>query len=128
MTPRILTSETVYRGYVRDEKIISLEEAVRKLSALPAQNLSLQNRGMLREGYFADGVVFDPSTVQDHATYERPHQLATGVDDVWINGVQALRDGEATGAPSGRFVRGRAWTGLSGGGCRDSSRQWTWSR
>jgi N-acyl-D-amino-acid deacylase len=116
----------VLAKYVRDEKVITLQEAIRKLSAFPAQNLSLKNRGMLRAGYFADVVVFDPSTVQDHATYESPHQLATGVDNVWVNGVQALRDGEATGLPSGRVVRGRAWTGLPGGGCRTSSRQWVW--
>jgi N-acyl-D-amino-acid deacylase len=118
----------VLAKYVREEKVIKLEEAIRKLSAYPAQNLSLKDRGMLREGYFADVVVFDPQTVQDHATYERPHQLATGVDEVWVNGVQALRNGKATGAASGRVVRGRAWTGLSGGGCRASSRQWTWSK
>ena len=116
----------VLAKYVREEKVITLQEAIRKLSAFPAQNLSLKNRGMLRAGYFADVVVFDPSTVKDHATYESPHQLATGVDDVWVNGVQALRDGEATGLPSGRVVRGRAWTGLPGGGCRASSRQWIW--
>jgi N-acyl-D-amino-acid deacylase len=118
----------VLAKYVRDEKVITLQEAIRKLSALPAQNLSLKSRGMLRQGYFADVVVFDPSTVQDHATYESPHQLATGVDEVWVNGVEALRDGEATGAPSGRVVRGRAWTGLRDGGCRADSRQWTWVR
>lgn len=117
----------VLAKYVREEKVITLEEAIRKLSAFPAQTLSLKDRGMLRKGYFADVVVFDPRTVQDHATYERPHQLATGVDDVWVNGVEALRDGEATGAHSGRVVRGRAWTGLQGGGCRAGSRQWTWS-
>jgi N-acyl-D-amino-acid deacylase len=116
----------VLAKYVREEKVITLQEAIRKLSAFPAQNLSLKNRGMLRAGYFADVVVFDPSTVQDHATYENPHQLATGMDDVWVNGVQALRDGKATGAPSGRVVRGRAWTGLPGGGCRTSTRQWVW--
>jgi N-acyl-D-amino-acid deacylase len=118
----------VLAKYVRDEKVIKLEEAIRKLSAFPAQNLSLKDRGMLRPGYFADVVIFDPGTVQDHATYERPHQLATGVDDVWINGVRALRDGEATGAASGRVVHGRAWTGQPGGGCRAEGGQWTWSR
>ena len=118
----------VLAKYVREEKVITLEEAIRKLSAFPAQNLSLKDRGMLREGYFADVVVFDPRTVQDHATYEHPHQLATGVDDVWINGVRALRNGEATGAPSGRVVRGRAWSGVPGAGCRASSGQWTWSK
>ncbi len=118
----------VLAKYVRDDKAISLEEAVRKLSALPAQNLSLKDRGMLRKGYFADVVIFDPHTVQDHATYERPHQLSTGVEEVWINGVQALDNGKATGLPSGRFVRGRAWSGAPGGGCRAGSQQWTWSK
>ena len=118
----------VLAKYVRDEKVISLQEAIRKLSALPAQNLSLQDRGRLRKGYFADVVVFDPATVQDHATYDHPHQLSTGVDEVWINGIEALHHGKATGAPSGRFVRGRAWTGYPGGGCRASSEQWTWSK
>ena len=66
--------------------------------------------------------------IQDHSTYERPQQLATGVDDVWVNGVRALRHGEATGAASGRAVRGRAWTGAVGGGCRAGAREWTWSR
>jgi N-acyl-D-amino-acid deacylase len=118
----------VLAKYVRDEKAIKLEEAIRKLSAFPAQTLSLKDRGMLREGYFADVVVFDPRTVQDHATYEHPHQLATGVEQVWVNGVQALHDGEATGAASGRVVRGRAWTGYPGAGCRAGSQRWTWSR
>jgi N-acyl-D-amino-acid deacylase len=118
----------VLAKYVREDRIIKLEEAVRKLSALPAQNLSLKDRGMLRDGYFADVVIFDPRTVQDHATYEHPHQLSTGMDEVWVNGVQALHNGEATRAPSGRFVRGRAWTGYPGGGCRAASQQWTWSK
>ncbi len=118
----------VLAKYVRDQKVISLQEAIRKLSALPAQNLSLEGRGMLRKGYFADVVIFDPATVQDHATYERPHQLSTGVEEVWINGIEALHNGTATGLPSGRFVRGRAWTGYPGGGCRASSRHWTWSK
>ena len=107
--------------------MLTLPAAIRKLSALPARNLSLRDRGELRAGYFADVVVFDPQAVQDHATYEKPHQLATGVDDVWINGVRALRAGEATGAPSGRVVRGRAWTGFAGGGCRAASREWEWN-
>jgi N-acyl-D-amino-acid deacylase len=118
----------VLAKYVRDEKVISTEQAIRKLSALPAQNLSIKDRGMLRKGYFADVVIFDPRTVQDHSTYEKPHQLASGVDEVWINGVQALHEGAATGAPSGRFVRGRAWTGYPGGGCRADGKQWTWSK
>jgi N-acyl-D-amino-acid deacylase len=116
----------VLAKYVRDDKVISMQEAIRKLAALPAETLSLSDRGMLKTGYFADVVVFDPETIQDHATYEKPHQLATGVKDVWVNGVQALKDEVATGAPSGRVVRGRAWTGASGGGCRKSAADWKW--
>lgn len=112
--------------YVREEQVITLQEAVRKLTTLPADNLSLQHRGRLAPGYFADVVVFDPATIQDHSTYEKPHQLATGVEDVWVNGALALKNGEATGAASGRFVRGRAWSGAPGGGCRASSREWHW--
>jgi N-acyl-D-amino-acid deacylase len=112
--------------YVGEEKVITLQEAIRKLSALPAANLSLQRRGRLKAGYFADVVVFDPATIQDHATYEKPHQLATGVDYVWVNGILALKHGTATGASSGRFVHGRAWSGLPSGGCRASSKQWQW--
>jgi N-acyl-D-amino-acid deacylase len=118
----------VLAKYVREEKRLSLAEAIRKLSAMPAQNLSLKDRGMLKKGYLADIVVFDPATVQDHATFEKPMQLATGVDHVLINGGFALKDGNATGAPTGRFVHGRAWTGAPGGGCRASAKDWTWSR
>lgn len=114
--------------YVRDEKALSLQQAVRKLAALPAATLSLRDRGMLKVGYFADILVFDPQTIQDHATYEKPQQLATGIDQVWVNGIRALRDGSATGAHSGRAVRGRAWTGAPGGGCRASADDWTWQR
>jgi N-acyl-D-amino-acid deacylase len=113
--------------YVRDEHALTLPEAIRKLSAQPVLNLSLPERGMLRRGYFADVVIFDPKTIQDHATYAQPHQLATGVSYVFVNGKLALKEGQATGAASGRFVRGRAWTGAAGGGCRASSRNWTWS-
>ena len=113
--------------YVREEKVLSLEQAIRKLTALPAATLSLTDRGMLKAGDFADVVVFDAATIQDHATYEHPHQLATGVDEVWVNGVRALRAGQATGAASGRAVLGRAWTGAPGGGCRARAREWTWS-
>lgn len=112
--------------YVREEKVITLQEAIHKLTALPAANLSLQHRGQLKAGYFADIVVFDPATIQDHATFEKPHRLATGVSDVWVNGVRALKDGAATGAPSGRFVRGRGWSAAPGGGCRASSADWQW--
>jgi N-acyl-D-amino-acid deacylase len=114
--------------YVREEHVISLSEAIRKLTSFPASTLSIKHRGRLARGYFADVVIFDPATIQDHATYEKPHQLSTGVTDVWVNGVRALKDSVATGAASGRFVRGRAWTGSPGGGCRSSSRDWTWSK
>ena len=116
----------VLAKYVRDDKVISLQDAVRKLSSFPADTLSLQDRGRLRAGYFADVVLFDPATIQDHSTYEKPQQLATGVQDVWVNGVLALKDGEATRQWSGRVLRGRAWTGAPGGGCRKSSNEWTW--
>ncbi len=97
--------------YVREEGIIPLEEAVRKLTSLPASNLGITDRGRLAEGYFADVVVFDPATIIDHATYEDPHQLATGVTHVFVNGVMVLEDAEPTGATPGRFVRGPGWTG-----------------
>jgi N-acyl-D-aspartate/D-glutamate deacylase len=92
--------------YVRDEKVIPLEEAVHRLSGLPATNLRLERRGALTPGYFADVVVFDPATIQDHATFDKPHQYATGVTHVFVNGVAVLRDGEHTGATPGRVVRG----------------------
>jgi N-acyl-D-amino-acid deacylase len=92
--------------YVRDEKVISLEEAVRRLTSLPATNLKLDRRGALKPGHYADVVVFDPKTIRDHATFDKPHQYSTGVTHVFVNGVQVLRDGEHTGATPGRFVRG----------------------
>ncbi len=95
--------------YVRDEKVIPLEEAVRRLSLFPAENLKIKERGALRPGYFADVVLFDPATIQDHATYDQPHQYATGMMHVFVNGVQVLKDGEHTGAKPGRFVRGPGW-------------------
>jgi len=97
--------------YVRDEKVISLEEAIRKLTSLPASNLRIQGRGQLSPGYFADIVVFDPTSIQDHATYEEPHQYATGMHHVWVNGTRVLADGDHTGAMPGRVVRGPGWTG-----------------
>jgi N-acyl-D-amino-acid deacylase len=97
--------------YTRDEKLISLQEAVRKLSSLPAENLHIRERGRLAPGLFADVVVFDPATIADHATFEKPHQLSTGVEQVFVNGVQVLRDGEHTGAMPGRVVRGPGWKG-----------------
>ncbi len=105
--------------YARDDKAMPLQDAVHRLSWLPATNLGIRGRGALREGYYADVVVFDPATVKDHATYAKPHQLATGVNDVFINGVQVLRDGKHTGATPGRFVHGPGWTGWpEGGACK----------
>jgi N-acyl-D-amino-acid deacylase len=95
--------------YVREEKVIPLEEAIRKLTSLPAENLKIRDRGRLQEGWFADIAVFDPAKVQDHATFEKPHQYATGVRHVFVNGVQVLKDGEHTGATPGRVVRGPGW-------------------
>jgi N-acyl-D-amino-acid deacylase len=97
--------------YVREEGIVPLEEAVRRLTSFPAGNLKLEKRGSLAPGYFADVVVFDPATITDHATFEKPHQYATGVVHVFVNGVQALRDGKHTSATPGRFVKGPGWTG-----------------
>jgi N-acyl-D-amino-acid deacylase len=92
--------------YVRDEKLIPLEEAVRRLAALPAANLGLADRGVLRAGAFADVAVFDPSVVADRATYDNPHQYAVGMRHVLVNGVPVLRDGEHTGATPGRALKG----------------------
>jgi N-acyl-D-amino-acid deacylase len=97
--------------YVRDEGIISLEEAIRRLTSLPAKNLKIRERGLLKAGYFADIVVFDPAAIQDHASYDEPHQLSAGVTHVFVNGEAVLRDGEHTGATPGRFVRGPGWSG-----------------
>ncbi|MBI4546197.1 MAG: D-aminoacylase [Gemmatimonadetes bacterium] len=97
--------------YVREEKVIPLAEAVRRLTSLPATNLELRRRGRLAPGYYADIVVFDPETIADRATFEQPHQYATGVVHVLVNGVQVLRAGEHTGAKPGRVVRGPGWKG-----------------
>jgi N-acyl-D-amino-acid deacylase len=95
--------------YVRDEKLIPLETAIRRLSTLPAENLKLERRGKLKPGCFADVVIFAPEKISDHATFENPHQYATGVQHVFVNGVQVLRDGEHTGAKPGQVVRGPGW-------------------
>jgi N-acyl-D-amino-acid deacylase len=92
--------------YVRDDKVLSLADAVRKLSGLPATNLELDRRGFLKEGMFADVVVFDPAKITDRATFEVPHQYATGVRHVFVNGTQVIRDGEHTGAKPGRALWG----------------------
>jgi N-acyl-D-amino-acid deacylase len=97
--------------YVRDEKVMPLEEAIRRLSWLPAENLKLRRRGKLAPGFHADIAIFDPARIQDHATFEQPHQYATGMVHVFVNGVQVLKDGEHTGATPGRFVRGPGWKG-----------------
>jgi N-acyl-D-amino-acid deacylase len=107
--PRAYGSFTRVLGkFVRDEGALTLEQAVRKLAALPAQNLRIDRRGELKTWYYADIVVFDPATIQDHATFVEPHQYSTGMIHVFVNGEQVLKDGEHTGATPGRFVRGRA--------------------
>jgi N-acyl-D-amino-acid deacylase len=116
----------LFAKYVREEHVLPIEEAVRKLTALPADVLSLTDRGRLTKGAFADIVIFDPKIFQDHSTYAKPMQYATGVTDVFINGKLALRDGEPTGTLPGRILRGRAWTGAAGGGCRASAKDWRW--
>jgi N-acyl-D-amino-acid deacylase len=97
--------------YVRDEGVLTLEEAVRRMTSAAALRLGLQDRGVLREGMLADLVVFDPETIADRATYEEPHQLSVGVEQVWVNGVRVLRDGTHTGATPGRALRGPGWRG-----------------
>jgi N-acyl-D-amino-acid deacylase len=100
--------------YVRERQVIPLQEAIRRLTSQPADNLRLEKRGLLAPGYYADVVVFDPATIRDKATYEQPHQYATGVVHVFVNGVQVLKDGEHTGATPGRFLRGPGWKGERG--------------
>jgi len=92
--------------YVREEKILTLQEAIRRMSSLPASNLKIKKRGTLKVGYYADVVIFDPTKIKDNATFETPHQYATGVDHVFVNGVQVLKGGEHTNAKPGRCVRG----------------------
>jgi N-acyl-D-amino-acid deacylase len=106
----------VLAEYVRKDRVAVLPDAIRRLTSLPATNLGIKNRGWLAPGYYADVVVFDPATIQDHATFEKPKQLATGVEDVFVNGVHVLKDGKHTGAKPGRVVRGPGWTGWPGGG------------
>ncbi|MFD2531927.1 N-acyl-D-amino-acid deacylase family protein [Gracilimonas halophila] len=95
--------------YVRDENVIPLQEAIYRLTGLPAKNLKLQKRGYLREGYYGDIVIFDPATIEDKATFTQPHQYAVGVHHVFVNAVQVLKDGEHTGAMPGQVVRGPGW-------------------
>lgn len=98
--------------YVRDERLVSLEEAVRRLTSLPASNLKIQKRGLLKTGYYADLAIFNPATIQDHATFEDPKVYATGMVHVFVNGVQVLHEGEHTGAKPGRVVRGPGYRGV----------------
>ena len=97
--------------YVRDERVLTLQEAVRRLTSLPAENLKIARRGALKPGYFADLAIFDPARITDHATFEKPHQYATGMVHVFVNGEQVLSGGEHTGAKPGRVVRGPGWKG-----------------
>jgi len=99
--------------YVRDEKLIPLEQAVYRLTTLPATNLGIKERGALRPGYYADVVVFDPATIGDRSTFEKPHQYSVGMRDVFVNGVGVLRNGEHSGATPGRAVRGAGWNRCS---------------
>jgi N-acyl-D-amino-acid deacylase len=95
----------VYARYVRVEKLLTVADAVRKMTSLPASNLSLDRRGLLKPGYFADVTVFEPATIQDEATFEKPRQLATGVSEVFVNGVSVLHYGRHTGAKPGRALK-----------------------
>ena len=99
--------------YVRDEKLIPLEQAVYRLTTLPATNLGIKDRGALKPGYYADVVVFDPATIGDRSTFEKPHQYSVGVRDVFVNGVAVLQGGEHSGATPGRAVRGAGWNRCS---------------
>jgi len=108
--PRAYGTFTKILGqYVREEKLLTLEEAIRKMTSLPAERLAIRDRGLLKPGNFADIVVFDPETVADRATYEQPHQLSVGMKHVFVNGVEVVRDGVHTGAKPGRAVRGSGW-------------------
>ena len=100
------TFSRVIGKYCRDEKLITLQEAIRKLSKLPATNLKLKNRGELKVGYYADITIFDPAKIKDNSTFDKPHQYSTGMMHVFVNGIQVLKDGEHTGAKPGRFVKG----------------------
>jgi N-acyl-D-amino-acid deacylase len=100
------TYSRVLGKYVREEKVLTLEDAVRKMSSALCDRLGLRDRGQIRAGFYADVVIFDPETVGDRATFEDPHQLSVGVRDVWINGSRVLKDGEHTGAKPGKIVSG----------------------
>ncbi|GAC1403724.1 MAG: D-aminoacylase [Chloroflexota bacterium] len=113
--PRAYGTYTRVLGkYVREEGVISVEDAVRKMSWAVAQRLGIGDRGLLQPGFYADVVVFDPETIADHATFEDSHQMSTGIRDVWVNGVRVLANGEHTGATPGRVLRGSGWTPTEG--------------
>ncbi|MEN8800163.1 MAG: amidohydrolase family protein, partial [Flavobacteriaceae bacterium] len=97
--------------YVREKQVISLEEAIRRLTSLPADNLKLQKRGKLQAGYFADVVLFKADSIRDRATFDKPHQYATGVEHVFVNGVQVIQGGNHTGSFPGKVIRGPGWKG-----------------
>jgi dihydroorotase/N-acyl-D-amino-acid deacylase len=101
----------LFGKYVREEQVLSLEDAVRKATSAVATRLSIGDRGLIKEGMKADIVVFDPATIADKATFEKPHQLSVGVNAVIVNGVEVIRDGAHTGAKPGQVVRGPGWTG-----------------
>ena len=105
------TFARVLGKYTRDENLMPLQEAIRRLTSFPAQTLKLRERGALKPGYYADVVVFDPAKVQDHATFTDPHQYSTGMVHVFVNGEQVLKDGEHTGALPGHVVHGPGWIG-----------------
>lgn len=105
------TFARVISRFVRDENLITLQEAIRRMTSLPAFNTAIRGRGLLAPNYYADVVVFDPARVQDFATFDEPHQYAEGVEQVFVNGVQVLKDGEHTGATPGQVVRGPGWSG-----------------
>jgi len=105
------TFPRVLGHYARDLGLLSLEQAIHRASGLPATNLSLKQRGFLREGYYADILIFDANTIRDHATFEEPHQYSTGIETVVINGQVVIDKGEHTGALPGKVVRGPGWRG-----------------
>jgi N-acyl-D-amino-acid deacylase len=109
--PRAFGSMPRFLGhYVRDEKLLPLEQAIRKVTSLPAQRVRLRDRGLLKEGYYADITIFDPATIQDRATYEKPTQLSEGVKFVLVNGTLEYDDGRLTGAATGKVLRGQGFS------------------
>ena len=103
------TFARVLGKYVREEKLLTLEEAIRRLTGLPASNLKLEKRGLLRPGYFGDVAIFDPAKINDLATFEDPKKYAVGMTHVFVNGVQVLNHGEHTGLRPGRIIRGHGY-------------------